>query len=377
MIRTVAYFTDSAAFGGAEQVLLTTIATLDRRRWRPVLLHYPEPGLAPLLEAAQRLEVTLRVVPRLEGKQAAVRMMPFVRELRAECPAVFHAHLTWPLACRFALLGAALARVPAIVATEHLFVEIPWRRSRFVQQLVCIGVDRYIAVSHAVARCLRRTLRFPAHKVQVIHNGILLDPFDRPANAAIRDALIGVTDRPIVLTPARLHEQKGHRYLLEAAALVPEALFVIAGDGPQRAALEAQARHLGLGQRVSFLGHRSDVPDLLLACDVVVLPSLFEGLPLTVLEGMAGGKPVIATAVGGTDEAVVPGQTGLLVPPADPVALAVAIQSVLSDPDLAMRLAMAGKARVQREFAAETMVHRVTQLYDELLSSGEESDDRR
>lgn len=307
----------------------------------------------------------------MRGKQTPARVARFVVALRAARPDVFHAHLNWPLACRYGLVAAVLARVPAVVATEHLFREIPWRRSILVQQIISAGVDRYIAVCHEVARRLRQTLRFPARKVQVVRNGIPLAPFERPANPALRATLAGATGRPIVLTTARLNEQKGHGYLLTAAVLVPEATFVLAGDGPHRAMLEARARALGLESRVVFLGYRQDVPDLLASCDLFVLPSLFEGLPLSVLEAMAADRPVVATAVGGTDEAVIHGQTGLLVPPADPAALAAAIRTVLADPALAHRLAAAGKAQVHREFAVAGMVRRVTHIYDELLDSRE------
>jgi glycosyltransferase involved in cell wall biosynthesis len=180
---------------------------------------------------------------------------------------------------------------------------------------------------------------------------------------------MGASERPIVLTLARLDRQKGLYYLLEAAALVPEAVFVLAGEGPEWPALEAQARALGLTKRVILLGYRDDVSDLLASCDVFVLPSLFEGLPLSVLEAMAAGKPVVATAIGGTDEAVVDGVTGLLVPPADPAALAKGIRMVLSDPVLSARLGAAGRARAHEQFSAEAMVRRVSDVYDELLDS--------
>ena len=177
--------------------------------------------------------------------------------------------------------------------------------------------------------------------------------------------------RPVVLTVARLDEQKGHRYLLEAAAQIPEAQFVLAGDGPLRTSLEAQARSLGVEERVKFLGYRSDIADLLADCDVFVLPSLYEGLPLSILEAMSAGKPVIATHIGGTDEAVIAGETGLLVPPANPTALAAAIRSVLTDRPLAQRLASAGRARVEQEFSATKMVQQVMDVYDELLAKRE------
>jgi glycosyltransferase involved in cell wall biosynthesis len=172
-------------------------------------------------------------------------------------------------------------------------------------------------------------------------------------------------ERPVVLTVARLDKQKGLDCLLEAAALVPEARFVLAGDGPERARLVAQAHALGLNDQVVFLGYRRDIPELLASCDLFVLPSLFEGLPLSILEAMAAGKPVIASAINGTDEAVFHGKTGLLVPPGDAAALSQAIRTLLFDPALAQRLVTAGRSQVQREFSVETMVQRVTDIYRE------------
>jgi glycosyltransferase involved in cell wall biosynthesis len=379
MIRTAVHFIDSAEFGGAEQAMLHLLAGLDRRRWRPVLFHHSEPGLAPLLNQATGLNVKLQEVPRIRSKPSiAPWLLEFRRELRAERPAVFHAHLNGPLACQPALLAATLARVPAVVATVQLFVKLSLSWFIYAQQrFLASRVDRYIAVSDEVAARLRQTFHIPAGKLDVVHNGIWLTPFTRSANHALKPLLMGSMEKPIVLTSARLSPQKGHRYLLEAAALVPEAVFVLAGDGPERMRLEAQARQLGLTNRVLFLGYRQDIPDLLACCDLFVLPSLFEGLPLCVLEAMTANKPVIATAVGGTDEVVVHGETGLLVPPADAAALASAIRMVLSDPSLAQRLAATGKARVDKEFSAAGMVQRVTHIYDQILSSHQEAHGRR
>jgi glycosyltransferase involved in cell wall biosynthesis len=239
------------------------------------------------------------------------------------------------------------------------------------QRLIIAGVGRYVAVSHEVARRLIRKLRWPARKIQVIHNCVSVTTECAPHRPIERSG------RPIVLTVARLDEQKGHSYLLEAAAQVPEAQFVLAGDGPLRASLEAQARALGVEERVKFLGYRSDIANLLADCDVFVLPSLYEGLPLSILEAMSAGKPVIATHIGGTDEVVIAGETGLLVPPADSVALATAIRAVLTDRPLAQRLASAGRARVEQEFSAAKMVQQVIAVYEELLAKREGVNGRR
>lgn len=377
MIRTVVYFTDTVGFGGAEQALLTLIAGLNRHVWRPVLMYHSSPGITPLLQSASHLGVELWPVPRMpDGLEGARQLPQFIRELQTRRPDIFHAHLTWPLACKFGLVGAIMARVPAIVVTVHLFVEFPLSLSIFVQQrLIAARVGRYLPVSHYVARRLRQTLGLPARKIRVIHNGVDIAQFDRSTHDAARTDLFEKEGRPVVLTAARLDEQKGHRFLLEAATQVPEAQFVLAGDGPLRASLEAQARSLGLEGRVRFLGYRTDIRDLLKCCDVFVLPSLYEGLPLSILEAMSTVKPVIATQIGGIDDAVIPGETGLLVPPGDPVALALAIRSVLADQPWARRLAFAGRARVEQCFSAEKMVQQVTNVYIELLAGHKASDE--
>jgi glycosyltransferase involved in cell wall biosynthesis len=366
-IRTVIHFTDSSAFGGTERALLHVLARLDRRQWRPVLFHHSEPGLAPLLEKARQLEVKVRAVPRMQRIWDISRLPKFICALRAELPSLMHAHLTWPLSCKYGLLAAVIARVPGVVATAQLYVDLAKKPLlRLQPRLIAAGVDRYLAVSRAVANQLCNDFGIPASKVQVVRNGIPFAPFDRPANATLRASLTKATAHPVVLMVGRLDKQKGHRYLIEAAAQVPEAMFVLAGEGPDRAALEAQTHALGLDSRLLFLGYREDIPDLLSCCDLFVLPSVYEGLPLSILEAMAAGKPVIASAIGGNDEIITHGENGLLVPPADPASLAGTIRTVLSDHTLARRLAEAGRARAHQEFSVEAMVNGVTRVYEEL-----------
>jgi glycosyltransferase involved in cell wall biosynthesis len=367
MAQTLMYVTDGDSFGGAEQVMLTTLSQLDRHRWQPALAYYPGPGLAPLLEGARRLDLRLLAMPRPDRPSA--RVAQFARLLRAERPAIVHAHLNWPLACRYELVAAIMARVPAIIATQHLFNDVPWRRSRLIQRLICARIDRYIAVSEHLSRQLRERLHFPARKISVIHNGISLAPFRRAVDPDLRAALAGPSKRPLILAVARLAEQKGQRFLIAALRALPNAIVVLAGDGPDRAQLEQQAHALGLQDQVIFLGQRADVPELLACCDVAVLPSLYEGLPLAVLEAMAAGKPIVATRVGGTSEAIQEDETGLLVPPADPGALANAIGTLLSSPALARQLAAAAQARVTQGFSAEVMTQQVANLYDHVLAS--------
>jgi glycosyltransferase involved in cell wall biosynthesis len=365
MTRTVAYFVESKTFGGNEEVLLLLIAGLDRDKWRPVLFHRPEPGIAQLIEGARGLGVKTQAVPWLRGWRAPAHLVTFVRMLRAEKPAIFHASLHWPLAGSAGFLAAYLAGVPVKIATVQLFVEQAWSQALILRQrIVSTMVDRYLAVSNGMARDLARVFKIPPHKLTVVFDGIKIERFEHPPNAT--PDLSGAT-RPIVMTVARLDRQKGQTFLLQAAALVPEATFVLVGDGPDRAMLEQQARQLNVADRVIFLGTRQDLPELLASCDLFVLPSLYEGLPLAVMDAMAAGKPVIGTTVTGTEQIIKDHETGILVPPGQPRPLADAIRLLLSDPQLALTLACAGQKRVREEFSAEAMVHGVTQVYEELL----------
>jgi glycosyltransferase involved in cell wall biosynthesis len=358
---TVVQYVETTMFGGCEQSMLHLAAGLDRQRWRSIVVHHPAPGLAPLVARAHALGIETRVVPRTG------RLGGLLSLLRDLVPDVFHAHLHVPLACTPALLAAAVARVPAVVATEQLWVDLSGARSLYlVSRLIATLVDRYVAVSAAVASQLRWPYRVPSRKIVVAPNGVPISPLIL-ASVEVRAQLTGSRGGPLVLTTARLDSQKGLDHLVRAAVLVPDATFVIAGDGPLRSRLEDLASALGVADRVRFLGHRADVPALLANCDVFVLPSLYEGLPLSLLEAMASRRPVIATDVPGSNEVVRHAESGWLVPPANPPALADAIRRLLDDPAGAERMASAARARVEREFSIERMVRGVEAVYDQVL----------
>jgi glycosyltransferase involved in cell wall biosynthesis len=367
--RSIFFYTDSEILGGAEEALLTLIESLDRAAWRPTLL-VAEPPLIPLVAGrAHELEVPVRPVTQMPlGVTGAARVPAFVRMLRRERPDGFHAHLSWPLGAKYALMAAVLARVPAVLATVQLVPPFELDRSSLLQlRLLAAGVGRYIAVSSDARNQLVGRLRWPAHKVEVVHNAVRKDRFAGAAGNVLRDQLSSGRARPIVLTCARLDAQKGHGVLLQAATELPDVLFVLAGEGAEREALEQQASALGLVDRVLFLGHRSDVPELLAACDVFALPSLYEGSSLAILEAMAAGRPVVSSAIPGTEELIADGETGLLVPPGDAHALAQALRRLLAQADLRTELATRAREHVARHFTAEAMARRVMQMYEELL----------
>ena len=361
----VVHYVDTTTYGGLETTLATILEHHDRSRFDLVLACSPDAGLKPLRDAAQRADVRVLLVPRM-GRTSGRSWARFVVALRKERPVIFHAHLNWPLACHYGIAAAGAARVRSICATEHAFVDIPWRLSIAVERGLSQVVRRYVAVSRAVADRLMATFGFPTAKLSIVHNGVAADRFSRAPDLRLRDDL-AEPGQAVILALGRLDRQKGQTYLLDAIAGIPGATLVLAGEGPERSRLELRARHLGLERRVRLLGNRSDIPALLAACDVLVQPSAsFEGFGLAALEGMAAGRPVVATDVGGVGEVVLHGRTGLLVPPRSAPALARALTQVLRDPRLARKLGAAGRSRAIAEFSVDRMMERLSAVYQEL-----------
>lgn len=372
MARSTFFYTDSRVLGGAENAMFMLLESLDRAEWEPTLLLEDAPGVEPLAERAAALAVPVRrVKPMPLGLTGARRVPALARLLRRERPDVFHAHMSSPVACKWGLAAAVLARVPAVLGTVQVGEYEPPDRSAYRQlRALARGVDRYLAVSRDIADELVERLGWPAAKVEVSYNAVDVARFEVEAPAGLREEL-GGEERSLVLTPARLDAQKGHRVLFEAIAQVPGALFLLAGEGPEREALEALAEELGIDGRVRFLGRREDVPQLLATCDVFALPSLYEGSSLAVLEAMAARIPVVSSAIGGTDELIEDGRGGLLVPPGDSEALAAALRRVLGDEELRRSLATRARERVEQGLTREQMASRVTGVYRQLL--GEEA----
>jgi glycosyltransferase involved in cell wall biosynthesis len=366
--RSIYYYTDSRALGGAELSLLMLIEGLDRSTWEPTLLLDDVAEVDPVESRAAALGVPVeRIAPMPLGLGGARRAVTLARLLRRQRPAVFHATLSWPLAAKWALAAAVAARVPSIGSVQ-LIPEFELERSSYWQlRALASGVDRYVAVSRDVREELVSRFRWPAAKIDVVYNAVRLEPFDAPAPAGLRAELTGGHDRPLVVTCARLDEQKGYPVLLRAAPELPGVAFAFAGEGPERASLEALAAELGVADRVAFLGLRDDIPQLLAVADVFALPSLYEGSSLALLEAMAARRALVSSAIGGTDELVDDGEEGLLVPPGDAAALAAALRRLLGDEELRQRLGDRARERVEREFAPAVMRERIFAIYESLV----------
>jgi len=274
------------------------------------------------------------------------------------------------------LLGlplAWLAGVPVRVGTHHGYIEgssarLSWVHGRLTNSWLCGAMA---AVSEQVRGYAIEREGVKENKLVVIENGIeslRVEKLSEAERSALR-AEIGVPDGAVLLlTVGRLTLQKGHTVLLDAIAQMktsePLPVFVFAGDGPLRTELEQRAQQLGIAQQVRFLGVREDVNELLLAADIFVQPSLWEGLSLALLEALLAGLPVLATRVEGVVDVVEDGRSALLVPPNDATALATAIARLLKDADLRKVLGLVGQQRVKARYSVELMC----QAYEDLLN---------
>ncbi|MCA9271200.1 MAG: glycosyltransferase, partial [Planctomycetales bacterium] len=267
-------------------------------------------------------------------------------------------------------LAAWLAGVPVVCSALH---STGWpdgvgRLNRLLTPLT----DAFIGVAQPHGRFLVEFERFPAAKVRVIPNGVDTNRFQpRPEAAAQLRHELGIpADAPVAGLVAALRPEKNHELFLETAALVsrriPAAHFVLAGDGPQRQIIEAAIDRLKLRDRVHLLGTRSDVPEVLSTCDVFLLTSDNEASPVSILEAMAVGLPVVATQVGSVPESVVQGETGFLAPPGDAAALAAGVEPLLADAALRGRFGAAGRRHVEATGSLSAMVRGYEQLLLEL-----------
>jgi sugar transferase (PEP-CTERM/EpsH1 system associated) len=286
------------------------------------------------------------------------------RLFRRERPHLVHTH-GWGTLLE-GLMAARLARVPLVVHGEHGTLQLKSHQRR-AQRWGWRLVDQVLSVSSRLAARMEQETRFPEERVHTIRNGVDLARFGRMSKLEARRAL-GLEDGDLVVgTVGRLVPVKDQATLIEAMAVAASAgvtgVLVLAGDGPLRAELERRAAQLGIGERVRLLGHRPDVQTVLAALDVFVLSSVSEGLSNTILEAMASGLPVVATRVGGADELVEEGVTGLLVPAGQAPSLAAAIVQLAQSESLRARMGRNARQRIEAEFALPVMVSRYEQLY--------------
>ena len=362
---TVLHLSSSSGAGGAETVVTSVAAGLDPARYRSVVCLFRDGWLRERCEASG-LETH---VIRMNGALDLVWLRQFRRLLRQHAVALIHAHEfganTW------GTMAGRLARRPVVATVHGRSYYADSGRRRLAYRVVSRAATM-VAVSEEVKRFVVEAAGVSERRVRVVHNGIGPHPVISKEDCGRVRAELGIRpDERVVLAVGSLYEVKGHRFLLDAAPAIlracPSTVFLIAGRGDREAPLREQARRLGLERYVRFLGLRQDVPTLLETCDLFVQPSLSEGLSIAILEAMAAARPVVTTRAGGNPELVVDGETGQLVPAADPQALAAAVSRMLTNPAEARRFGDLGLARVQSRFTVGAMVRQYEALYDAAL----------
>jgi glycosyltransferase involved in cell wall biosynthesis len=294
------------------------------------------------------------------------------RICRLENIAILHCHLSD--AEFLGILAGRLHGVERILDTVHTPSLLPSREShdprtslrKLFMPWVLNQADWVVAVSAETGRMLEK-MGVQAKRIRVVENGIDVSAYDLPPQPALRQSLGIGPDEPVLVTTARLTEQKGHAYLIEAMPAVlerfPLARLLLLGQGELRGQLEERVRSLGLTGRVDFLGVRSDVPALLALADVFVLPSLWEGTSLALLEAMAAARPIAATDIPGNRPLLEDQRDCLLTTPARPEALAQAVIRLLQDRELAAKLGTQARAEAWQRFDIRTMLAAYERLW--------------
>lgn len=357
---TILHTESSAGWGGQENRTLHECMGLKRLGARPVILARPD---SRLLERAKAAGIDVRA-HRLSSNRDFSALFYIIDLIKKENVDVISTH-SGDDSFVGALAGRLSSRKPVIVRTRHLLLPIT---SKATYSLLPHMV---VTVSESVRDYLVNEKGIRADKVVSIPTGVDLRRFDPDNTPETLRAGLGLKDNALVVgTVAILRRKKGHHVLLEAIPgilkEVPEAVFVFAGNGPQKEALEKRIDELGAGNRVRMLGLRNDIPGVLRGLDLFVLPTLQEALGTSILEASAMGKAVVASRVGGVPEAVRDGVTGVLVNPEDPEDLKRAIVRLLKDTALRKKMGEAGRRMVVEGYSMDTMAERMLSLYDDL-----------
>jgi glycosyltransferase involved in cell wall biosynthesis len=347
--------------GGAQESYTGLLLRLDRSRYEVRALSL---SAGSAVQRLRSLGLDVAVIDAAD--EVAVREL--AAWLRREEIDLVHAHMY-----RAEVVGtraAVAAGVPVIMATVH---SSRVRSAEDVELLASLtpSMDRLVVPSASIRRKVAREGR-DAARFAIVPNGVDLARFATATRCTFRREFDVPPGAPLVGVVARLEPEKGHRHLIEAwpavVAMAPEARLAVVGEGGSTAQLRALAESLGVAGSVIFTGRRDDISALTADLTVSVLPSLREAQGISILEAMARRVPVVASAVGGVPEVITHGVDGVLVPPADPPALAAAISMLLADPGLRTRIGGAGYRTVADRYSIDAQVRRIQELYEEELA---------
>ena len=384
---SVLHFIGDLDYAGAQEVVHTLVKYLSSNECRPIVCSLRD---GPLRRDIESLGITVKVLgPRRYRVTRFLKFFADLRHIRRELINlieiydidVIQTHLVGFLdflvltllhETRLRVVLWTIHNVNFLPQHSHCFMNSKKFARRLLYRLAARRVSGFVAVSEEVERSIVRKLGPIEDKVFTISNGVDITQFEKDEDRTQVTQMLGFeSDVFLAVVVGRFHVQKGHSYLVEATPTIseqyPQVKFLFIGEGQLEKDLKSQVNRLKLNENIYFLGTRSDVPAILAAVDLFVLPSLWEGLSIALLEAMAAGKPIVATAVSGTSEVMIPGKTGLLVPPGNSRLLAEAILRILAEPALARKMGCAAKQHVTENFSARKQADEHLALYRRLL----------
>jgi glycosyltransferase involved in cell wall biosynthesis len=351
-------------FGGLQQVVVNICKTIDRNRFDVSVLCLRKLGV--FVAEVEKLGIKVILLPQKNNGTDYFSFLKVAKILRQEKIDIIHTHNTQPFID--GTIGSLMSGIKTIVHTDHSRNFPDKRRYMFAEWLMSHFVYKVVGVSEYTSNNLIKYEKISPKKVITIPNGIDSSRFNIDIDKEKKKKELGIQkDGPVIGLGVRLTEQKGITYLLKAMPEIirhfPDITLLIAGEGPLEEKLKKEAVDLEIEQNVIFAGPRLDMPELLKLFDLYVMPSLWEGLPMVLLEAMAAGCPIVATNVGGNYMAITHGENGSLIEPGNPRKLAFEIIKVLEDDRLRNTYREKGKEIFALKFSAEKMTRQYERLY--------------
>ena len=353
------------AVGGAEEMVLNLVQHLPSR-FEPMVCCINQAG--PIGEEIRKTGTPVSVLGLTPGLRHPWAVAGIRRYLRETQPTIVHTFLL--TASLYGRLAAILEGVPIVIGTEVNIYERKRPHHVLAERMLMAKTDRVIVSANSVRDFYVDQIHADPDKIDVVYNAVDWKSIQPTESREHMRASLGLgAGAKVAGMIARLTEQKGHRFLFEAMTTpaLADLQLIVVGDGDLRESLKSEADRLGIASRVHFLGARRDLGNLLAAMDVFVMPSLWEGLPLSLILAMGAAMPTVATAVAGIPEIVVHRETGWLVPAGDAPALATALAEVFADSARAARVGRAAREFVLPRFGVDEYINSVSGLYDRLL----------
>ncbi len=376
----IAYIIDGLGMGGAERLMIPIFQHLDRNLFTPRICVLQSKGDNPLAEDIRALGVSVDElsISRLRDLDAIPRLRNYLREHRM---ALVHTQLEFSNI--LGNIAAKTLRLPSVCTVHVLPSDEARAKSKLHQQAEWLALrqfcDRVLTVSEETRQSYVVRSGIPARKLTALYNGIDLSPYLRLDSDLVRDSVREEfripRDALLIVTVAVLRPPKGIDRMIQAMPAVldalPNAYYLIVGDGTHRQELEKETKRLNLSERVVFAGMQKDIPRFLVASDLFVLPTLTEALPTVLAEAMAARLPIVASAVGGIPEMVTDGANGFLVPPSQPSELSRTCLAILSSEPMRRKMGEIGWQVVNQKFKIENQVRKLEQIYlDEMRQHG-------